>query len=84
MYGASDALQIALMESLVIVHVSLVGILESPSASEFCEPGLYMMLKSKDASSAIHLWLVASSFAEDKTYVSGLLSVTAVNLLPYK
>ena len=57
---------------------------ESPSASQFFSPGLYLIEKSYRDNSASHRCPVASSFAVVKTYVNGLLSVSTSNLFPYR
>jgi len=45
----------------------------------FFTPGLYFIVNWKFAKSATHLKPVALSFAVDKIYVRGLLSVKTVN-----
>ena len=51
------------------------GIRDKLSASMLIFPGLYLISKSKSDSSKTHCSHVAFSFAVDKTYVRGLLSV---------
>ena len=56
------------------------GILDKVSASVFVFIGRYRMAKLKSANSPIQRRPVAFSFADDKTYVNGLLSVYTTKL----
>ena len=55
------------------------GTLDSVSASPFALPGRYFIVKLKSASSLIQRKPEALSFADDSTYVNGLLSVYTTN-----
>ena len=57
---------------------------ESPSASPFLSPDLYLIEKSYSNNSASQQYPVGSSFAVVKKYVNGLLSVNTSNLFIYR